>query len=211
VIAKAMAGKPRAMLTLTCDPKNYETPDEAARDMKRALVLLRRHLSKSFGIDKLPFICVFERHKSGWPHMHLLIRGPFIPWKWLSLTWKRLIGAFQVDIRKIRGAAEAAAYVAKYIGKEPFAFEGCKRWWRSHNFDQSTEERERRPKFGFDWRREVGTIDDFTAELIRTGAKIVEKNSRYVHWTEQLPLDATELLTGRRHRWRCALHRQAAP
>jgi len=202
VIAKAMAGKPRAMLTLTCDPKRYATPDEAARDMKRALVLLRRHLAKRFNIEKLPFICVFERHKSGWPHMHLLIRGPFIPWKWLSLTWKRLIGAFQVDIRKIRGAADAAAYVAKYIGKEPFAFEGCKRWWRSHNFDQSEPEEKRRVRYGPSWRQEAGTIDDFVAELRRTGAVILESNRRFVHWTEQLPLDAHEILTGKRKRWR---------
>lgn len=209
VIQKAIAGHPRAMLTLTCNPANYSTPDEAARDMKRALVLLRRHLRARFGIEKLPFICVFERHKSGWPHMHLLIRGPFIPWKWLSLTWKRLIGAFQVDIRKIRGARDAASYVAKYIGKEPFAFEGCKRWWRSHNFDESEGERERRPKFGFDWRRECGTIEDFAEELRRTGATILEKNKRFIHWTEALPLDAAELLSGRRKRWRCALNKQA--
>jgi hypothetical protein len=208
VIAKAIDGKPRAMLTLTCDPANYSEPAEAARDMKRALVLLRRHLNAAFGIEKLPFICVFERHKSGWPHMHLLIRGPFIPWKWLSLTWKRLIGAFHVDIRKIHGPTEAARYVAKYIGKEPFAFEGCKRWWRSHNYDLSKREHDRRPRFGFGWRQEAGTIGDFIDELRRTGAKIVESNSRYVHWTEQLPLDAHEILTGKRKRWRCQMERE---
>lgn len=205
VIARAIDGKPKAMLTLTCDPARYETPDEAARDMKRALVLLRRHIAAKIGVEKLPFICVFERHKSGWPHMHLLIRGPFIPWKWLSLTWQRLIGAFHVDIRKIHGPSEAARYVAKYIGKEPFAFEGCKRWWRSHNYDESPERDDRKIRLSQHWRRERNTIPTFVTELRRTGATIIEQRARYVHWTEPLPLDTFELETGTRKRFRCAL------
>lgn len=187
VIAKAIDGKPRAMLTLTCDPKNYDDPSAAARDMKRALVLLRRNLKKSFGIDKLPFICVFERHKSGWPHMHLLIRGPFIPWKWLSLTWKRLIGAIHVDIRKVKGPTDAARYVAKYIGKEPFAFEGCKRWWRSHNYDLSEDKDEPRLRYGQSWTEVQTTIANYLRALRFTGAEVVEVRKNYIHWKEVGP------------------------
>src|SRR3546814_1256446 len=100
-------------MTLTCQPSRYETPDEAARDMKRALVLLRRHLKEKKGIDKVPFIVVFERTQNGWPHMHLLVRAPYVHWKWLSLEMKRLIGAQSIDIRRVGKRKGAAYYISK--------------------------------------------------------------------------------------------------
>lgn len=202
VIRKALRGKPTAMVTLTCNPSRYETPDEAARDLKRALVLLRRHMKEKRGIDRLPFIVVFERTKNGWPHMHLLVRAKYIPQRWISGEMARLIGAPIVDIRRIRGTKEAASYVAKYIGKEPYAFEGSKRWWRSHNYELEKPEKVERVRYGFDYRREAGTIPEYVQQLIETGAIIIERNRRFVHWKEALPLDAYELLTGKRKPFR---------
>lgn len=143
VIALARRAKPKALLTLTIAPAPGETPDAAAARLKDGLRLLRLRLKRHPRFTNFEFLAVFERHKSGFPHLHLLIRGKYLPWKWLRSTWKSITGAHQIDIRKIDTRDKAVFYVAKYIGKDLTAFEGCKRWWRSHSFsEEDTEEYE---------------------------------------------------------------------
>lgn len=139
VMVKAREGKPNLFMTLTCKPDQYTCPEEAARDMKRGLVALRRRIERRWGVKNIPFIVVFERTKKGWPHMHLLLRAPYMHWKVLRAMWQDINGAHQVDVRFIKKASQVLFYVTKYIGKALHAFEGCKRWWRSHNY--STEEK----------------------------------------------------------------------
>lgn len=135
VIAHAVEGRPRRLLTLTVSSKNYETPDEAAQALKRGLRLLRLRLKRHPRLANFPFLAVFEAHESGYPHLHLLIRGKFLPWRWLRMAWEEITGSTGIDIRAIKGGRDAARYVAKYLGKDLHAFEGCKRWWRSHSYD----------------------------------------------------------------------------
>lgn len=60
---------------------------------------------------------MWELHRSGYPHLHVVARSPFIPQKWLSERWSQLgIGSI-VDIRKIFKHETAARYIAKYLGK----------------------------------------------------------------------------------------------
>lgn len=136
VIAIACSAKPRALLTLTVNSKHYDTPDAAAEALKRGLRLLRLHLKRHEKLTNFSFLAVFERHESGYPHLHLLIRGKFIPWKWLRNTWEKITGSTHVDIRKIDSVGKAAFYVSKYVGKELHAFAHCKRWWRSHDYSE---------------------------------------------------------------------------
>jgi hypothetical protein len=134
VVAIAMAAKPRAMLTLTVSSEHYETPDEAALALKRGLRLLRLRLSRHEKLENFEFLAVFEEHESGYPHLHLLIRGKFIPWNKLRDWWEEITGSTHVHIRKIDSVGKAAFYAAKYIGKALHAFANCKRWWRSHAY-----------------------------------------------------------------------------
>lgn len=136
VIRAGKDGAPNIFITLTCQPSRYQSPDDAALDMKRAFVLLRRRIFKRYKIKNLPFLVVFERTKKGWPHMHVLARATWIDQSWLSDQLADLIDAPIVDIRRIQDKGRAAAYVSKYVGKDPHGFAGCKRWWRSHNYDQ---------------------------------------------------------------------------
>lgn len=60
-----------------------------------------------------------------------------------------------VDIRRVKGAKEAAAYVSKYVGKEPTVFEGTKRYWRSQDWiwgasERVAEENKRRKAAGLE-------------------------------------------------------------
>jgi len=137
----AREGQPTIFLTLTCNPAKHETPDEAARSLKRAWVNLRRAMERELGIKRPPFIAVFEATKKGWPHLHILMRCKAIKQSWISDTMGRLNGAPICDIRAIKNVRQVASYVAKYISKAPEAFAQCKRWWRSHDYEIAKEER----------------------------------------------------------------------
>jgi hypothetical protein len=146
VIAIARAAKPRALLTLTVRPEPEETPDQAAARLKDGLRLLRLRLKRHARLENFEFLAVFERHKSGFPHLHLLVKGSFLPWRMLRKWWQEITGSHQIDIRKIDTRGKAAFYVSKYIGKDLSAFEGCKRWWRSHGYSDGAAD-EYQPAF----------------------------------------------------------------
>lgn len=187
VILNADAGRATAMLTLTIDPARYDTPDDAARDMVRGWRLFRRRLAKDKGIENLPFCVVFEQHKSGWPHMHLLIRSKFIAWGYIKRVWQETVGASHVHIRAIRGGRSASHYISKYIGKDPHAFDGCKRWWRSHNYDLTPEDDAEEFLPRRRWQRVDEHIEGLIAALLRQGCEIIEERPGYVRWTEECP------------------------
>lgn len=178
VIGKAKEGNPNVFMTLTCPHDKYETPDQAARDMKRALVLLRKKLARTHGIEKLPFIVVFEKHKDGFPHMHILCRMPYVHWRKLRKYWQDIIGAYMVDVRFIKKKTQVLFYVTKYIGKDLAAFKGCKRWWRSHNYSEGEEAREPLFLFGDRIHIEPMAFNFYKAKMQALGCEI-EEQGRY--------------------------------
>lgn len=182
VMHAARRGQPNLFMTLTCNPANFSSPDEAARDMKRGLSALRRRIARRWKVKNIPFIVVYEKTKKGWPHMHLLMRAPFMHWKVLRAMWQEISGAHQVDVRFIRKATQVLFYVTKYIGKELHAFEGCKRWWRSHNYEELKDEPWADPGLGGEWRKEFTTLDRWVDQLITAGAIIVKRERLKVFW-----------------------------
>lgn len=131
---KARCGAPNTFLTLTVNPARYETPTEAAQDLKKGWAKLRRRMDGELGIKQLPFIAVFEKTKAGWPHLHILMRCKYVPQAWISRNMQELIGARVADIRFIRGPRQVHSYVAKYVGKMPVRFAGTVRYWCSRNY-----------------------------------------------------------------------------
>lgn len=134
LIARAKKGKPQRLITLTVNPAHFETPDEAARALTSAWRRARQQLKRHHRHKSIEFLAVFEEHKSGWPHLHILARCGYIAQKWLSRYMRERIASPIVDLRKIRSAKHAAIYVAKYIAKAPKRFEGCKRFWTSKHY-----------------------------------------------------------------------------
>lgn len=133
--ALAASGEPTSLLTLTCDPKRYAEPAAAARDLVRCWRLMRQRLTREGYATKIPFIAVVEATKKGWPHLHILLRAPYLPQAYLSHLACAYIGAPIVDIRRVYNRRHASRYIAKYVSKGPAAFEGCKRYWRSQDYD----------------------------------------------------------------------------
>lgn len=172
VIALGVKARPTAMLTLTLSSKDFPDPDDAARELKRGLVALRKRIARAHGGKSFAFLAVFEKHKSGHPHLHLLIRATYLPVKELRAMWESITGSFMVDIRKIDTVGKAAFYVAKYVGKDLATFTNCKRWWRSHDFnepanDNEIDERDRRG-----WGRIEADVRKMAALAKNVGMKV---------------------------------------
>lgn len=134
LVAEAKSGKPNLFITLTSRRHTNRTPDAAARDLAHAWRQVRLEYLAKNGLGSLPFLAVFEATKNGWPHLHIVARAKWVDQAWLSKRMKALIGAPVVDVRRVKSAGQLAAYVAKYIGKDPHRFAGTKRYWRSRDY-----------------------------------------------------------------------------
>jgi hypothetical protein len=130
----AVHGTPTKFVTLTANPAVGVSPADRARQLARAWRLVVGRAKRQFKIADLNYLAVFEATKRGEPHLHILLRSPFIPQRWLSDQMRAIMRSPIVDIRQVKNPRQAAHYVAKYIGKAPHRFATCKRYWHSKNW-----------------------------------------------------------------------------
>lgn len=148
----AAAGHPTTFLTLTVNPARGQSPTDRARELSDAFKILVKRARRKFCKVKLEYLAVFEETRRGEPHLHILMRAPYIPQRWLSDTMAELIDAPIVDIRSVHGARHVAVYIAKYVGKGPKAFGTLKRYWTSQGYDSHPKGVDRiKPEFGSQW------------------------------------------------------------
>jgi hypothetical protein len=100
-------------LTLTLDPSKIE--GDPVRYLRVVFSKFRVYLYRKHG-KSIKYITVLEFHKSGIPHLHVLL-DRYIEQQWISESWSRLGGGkivhiTQVDVRRI------ANYLAKYLTKD---------------------------------------------------------------------------------------------
>lgn len=138
--AQAHAGAPNSFLTLTSNPRVGASPDERARLLSAAWKNLRRWIKRNYNLRAVPFLAVFEKTKRGEPHLHILMRAPFIKQADISLKMDEYADAPIVWITRVRSKKHAARYVAKYVGKDPALFEGTKRYWQSPDYQVTSRE-----------------------------------------------------------------------
>ena len=131
LVAEACSGLPDKLLTLTTRAIDGGDAVAEARRQGEAFKLLIKRIRARWPGQEVQYFVVREATKQGWPHLHVLLRAPFLPWSWLVEQWEELSGSPGVDIRKIWRPHQAAKYVAKYIGKNPHQFGTCKRYWSS--------------------------------------------------------------------------------
>ena len=172
----ARAGAPDTFLTLTVNPQIGLTPAERARDLAKAWRLIRKRAMRRYGYKAIPFLAVFEKTKRGEPHLHILMRVKWLDQRWVSGVMRDLIGAPIVDIRRVRSAKQAAAYVAKYVGKDPVTFPGCKRYWRSQDWELFAANENEPPKAEpADFRVWQGSVEGFVDWECLFGAQVVSQ------------------------------------
>lgn len=172
VIRLAKNGRPNALLTLTVSSKVYPDPADAAEALKKGLRLLRLNLKRHPKLENFEFLAVFEKHKSGHPHLHLLIKGKYIPWQKLREWWKKWTNSSMIDIRKINSHGNAAMYCAKYIGKDLSSFPGCKRWWRSFGYSSESKEDYQDDRLGGQWGRLTVNFDRLRFAAAQSGYRV---------------------------------------
>lgn len=140
------------LITLTCRPRLYAYPEEAFAAMSAAIPHLFKRLRRRLPGQSLEYALFWELTDAGWPHAHILFRGPFIPKPWLLAAWLDLTGAFIVDLVALHSVGEVVSYVAKYISKKLQVPFGCKRYRFSRHFlDAVAEADQVGPLSGLFW------------------------------------------------------------
>lgn len=132
---------------------------------------------------------VFEAHEDGFPHMHIAMRCDFIPFQWLQDAWKEITGAWMVRIDYIPADGRIAKYVSKYLGKDLHQFTGCKRWWRSHDYEIEEKDVICMLRFGRSWTTTDVAWDVFVAGIKADEefSEIVEERPGYLEWKDWYP------------------------
>lgn len=162
--ALAASGAPTTFITLTSNPRIGSSTDDRARALVVAWREVVRRIKLVYGYKTVAYLCVFEATKRGEPHLHILARVGFVPQKWLSAQMAELTDAPIVDIRQVNSPGQAAAYVAKYIGKSPHRFATCKRYWYTKGWDQSGYEPPMHdPRWDVTWQIRDMTMDQLEA------------------------------------------------
>lgn len=131
LIALAVAGHPNKVLTLTIDSHVGNSPVERRALLHDAWKRLVKRILRHFRWKDFQYMAFIEKTKLGEPHLHILLRCPFIPQKWLSAQMKDLVNSPVVWIEQVKGTARAIRYVTKYVGKAPAQFGTAKRYWIS--------------------------------------------------------------------------------
>jgi len=113
--ARIAAAHPDRFITLTVDPRRHASPQAAYEAALKALPKFIRLARDRFG--PMEYAGIWELHESGYPHLHLAQRGPFLPQRWMSAHWARLGIGKIVHIKRIHDGPGCARYVAKYMAK----------------------------------------------------------------------------------------------
>ncbi len=121
-------------VTLTYKLGPDETPQEAATNIKAAWVKLHKRILRRLNQTDVKYVLVIEWTQLNSPHLHCLLKSSFLPQRWLSRNWRECSGAPIVDVRRIRSAASAAAYLAKYLSKTADGVPRIHRYSASHGF-----------------------------------------------------------------------------
>lgn len=181
---KAVGGVPRIFLTLTM-PHSTASPEAQAKEFVLAFRMLRQFLCRRLGRKALTFLAVFERHpKSGWPHLHVLLRGGYISRKLILEFWTNYTGAVIVDIRLAKGKRQVANYVSKYVSKDPGKFDGVKRFWCSQDWSPKRKAEAASAHDEFTWWESISlhplglarcAYEDGAAITFRDGGWLIER------------------------------------
>lgn len=138
-MAVAASGDPTRFLTLTVNPAVYDSPDERLRKLSWAWRTVVKRLRRKYGRDSVEYFCVVEATKKGEPHLHILLRGRYLPQKELSTAMAQLIQSPIVYIERVKSQKQVVNYVAKYVSKKPAQFGTSKRYWQSVGYQSKIE------------------------------------------------------------------------
>lgn len=184
LLALATSGEPSRFLTLTVNPAVGTDPEHRLKMLSHAWKVLVKRLRRLYGDKAIEYLAVVEETKRGEPHLHILLRSPFIPWSLISAAMAELISAPIVDIRKIHKARQVVSYVAKYITKAPAQFGHAKRYWHSKAYELDKLPRELfNPDPSVRWTIDRRSIHEILREWWQPGWKTTLAENGHVEST----------------------------
>lgn len=149
-------------------------------------------------ITRLPYAAFIEKTKLGEPHLHILLRVPYIPQDWIAEQMADMTASPICDIRAIANNKQAIGYVTKYVGKEPAQFGNRKRYWFSKNWTvDGSDAHEPEP---VDWRVTSVVRERWSDEVprrIRAGYVVEPLDDGWARWWRPGTAEANEV----RARW----------
>jgi hypothetical protein len=179
-IQRITDGKPTKFVTLTCLHGKGKTPRQAHDEIVRKWRVLRQKIARRQGVKTIPFYLVFEKHKSGWPHAHILCVMDYVDQKWLSAEWKKLTGAPIVHIRAVKNLEQDARYLGKYLLKDMESFGSAKRYYCSRNWPKAKAWKEETKCILDDpWRLTDDTLEEFADAHERNGWERITRRDRF--------------------------------
>lgn len=180
LITLAKAGRPTTLLTLTVSHATAETRNGRADALFAFLGRLIRALRTIHPGKEIEYLAIAEETKRGEPHLHVLMRAPYIAQRWISDRARREIKAPIIDIRYVDNIGRVAAYVAKYVGKAPAQFGSHKRYFRSQGWTEKVtpaEEASRKTTHG--WHHSPLSIKTLVERALTAGCAVIEETAWY--------------------------------
>jgi len=135
LMAQAASGLPTRFLTLTVNPTVGRNPNQRLQLLAHAWRILVMRLRRRYPQAPIEYLAIVEATERGEPHLHILLRSPYIPQAWLSSAMSEVLNSPIVDIRAIKNQRQVLYYIAKYITKKPAQFGTSKRYWSSRNYE----------------------------------------------------------------------------
>jgi hypothetical protein len=167
LMAQAASGVPTRFLTLTINPNVGCSPDERLQLLSHAWRTCVKRLRRQYGERNIEYLAIVEATKRGEPHLHILLRAPYIPQSLISSIMGELIDSPIVDIRRIKGSRQIIQYVAKYVTKSPHHFGTGKRYWSSYRWEIPTEpDPDKEHYFATKWRLDHRHISNVARYLV---------------------------------------------
>jgi len=133
-MARAVNGQPFSFITLTCNPRYGNDPEDRLKTISHAWRVIVQRVRRAHPGKDVEYLAIVEAHKSGEPHLHILFRGPYLEQSKLSEWMADISNAPICDVRRVRNFAAAATYVAKYLTKANHKFGTAKRYWASKHY-----------------------------------------------------------------------------
>jgi len=168
LIARAAAGRPNKMLTLTVNINEGNSPEHRRELLHNAWIVLKKRMARKLKVKSIQYMAFIERTQQGEPHLHILLRCGYIHFKWYRQQMRELLNSPIIWIEAIKNTRSAIYYVTKYCGKAPAQFGTAKRYWASQQFapnDPNIKEIYRAVLLGAE------VIKREYSELLRTYAK----------------------------------------
>lgn len=173
LLSRLQGTQAHTFMTLTANPSAWPSPGVALDVMGAAIPHLFKRIRRRVAPASVEYMLVWEYTAKGWPHAHLLLRGPYIPRRWLSRVWEELTAAPIVDLRAVTTSTAAVNYLAKYLTKSSAPTPGHRRYRFSRHFLTSPPLRLHAGIPGVStWRIFMGTLSEWLLLMRSQGSRV---------------------------------------